>query len=330
VIGRTGFDQRVLVLAVYGGKLDGRRFWIVDGCQFGGFANQLPTALANRFLSTQYTSQSAPAQSGYVKAPAKLFCTHLCIANYFNSSYIDLGQVGTGSITGNTLTMISRDNTGSYVPQVGDKVYLQGSTTVPSGATPIAVATITSVTVGDKATGTYALTSTADVSSQKIVIGPDLSEAVMLSSISMTRTARCLMTSSAVVRSLGPAWTVLSATPRLTPLLAAGKLYRNKDGYQLRLTFYEGGYSPDYTSTAQINAFRAATKNSPELVKAMLGGTFLNGQTVNGNYNDAAANGVFPSMYQFSGGNNAWSVLDPTIYVTPDPPQWQAAATYNS
>lgn len=82
--------------------------------------------------------------------------------------------------------------------------------------------------------------------------------------------------------------------------------------------------------TAQINAFRSGIKSSAELIKVLLGGAFLNGQTVNGIYNYAVTYGAFPSMYQFAGASNDGSVLDASIYVTPDPPQWTAAATFNS
>lgn len=323
------------ILAVYGGKLDSRRFWVVDGCQFGGFANLSPSAQADRFKSTQYVNQAAAAQSGYVKAPAYLYSTHLCIANYWNSSYIDTGQVGTGSITSNTLAMAGRDNSNNntYVPAIGDKVYLQGSTSVPSGTTPVAVATITAVNSYTSATGAgnYTVTSTSDAGSQKIVIGPDLSEVVMALKYFNNPDSTLLDAYIGGAAFLGGRVDSLVGNVNCFIIARnAGKLYRNKDGYQLALTFYEGGFSPDFTSTSQVNAFRSACKKSPELIKTFLGGTLNNAQVVNGNYNDCLVYGSFPSMYQFAGASNAWSVLDPSIYVTPDPPQWTAATTFNS
>lgn len=77
---------------------------------------------------------------------------------------------------------------------------------------------------------------------------------------------------------------------------------------------YEGGWSPDVSvGNANRDAFRLASKTSPDLIRQ----THRNYQTF------AAAGGIFPSVYLFSGAENAWSVLDPTIYAT-SAPQWTA------
>lgn len=84
---------------------------------------------------------------------------------------------------------------------------------------------------------------------------------------------------------------------------------------------YEGGYSPDYGGDAEINTFRAAQKNWPGLYNL----TMENYMTFEQTYD-----GIYSSELNFSGTNNAWAILDPSIYVTPDPPHWTAAMHYNT
>ena len=84
---------------------------------------------------------------------------------------------------------------------------------------------------------------------------------------------------------------------------------------------YEGGYSPDYTSTAQVNALRAAGKNVAALQT----------YTTTNYVNFVAAGGEFPSCFQLGGAspsNNAWSVLE-DIYQQAIPPQWAAIIAFN-
>jgi hypothetical protein len=89
---------------------------------------------------------------------------------------------------------------------------------------------------------------------------------------------------------------------------------------------YEGGYSPDYTGEAQLDALRSASKQVASL---------SNFTTINFN-NFVSLSGIgftaeFPSIFQFSGqapSNSAWSVLE-DIYKTPNPPQWNAIVAFN-
>lgn len=71
-------------------------------------------------------------------------------------------------------------------------------------------------------------------------------------------------------------------------------------------------------SMSLINGFRETSKNCPDLVR----------QTLRNWNNHTDIGGEFPSIYVLSGPTNAWSVLDPSIYVA-DPPQWQAAKLFN-
>ena len=62
----------------------------------------------------------------------------------------------------------------------------------------------------------------------------------------------------------------------------------------------------------------------------LTGGTLASGATVNGTYNDFTSIGaLFPSCFQLAGSQNAWSVLDPDIYLSPQPAQWTAIVAYN-
>jgi len=92
--------------------------------------------------------------------------------------------------------------------------------------------------------------------------------------------------------------------------------------YGLKLCQYEGDNSPDYGGDATINTFRAASKNSP-LLAIYSNKNFHN-------FLDAGANCEFPSVYVLSGANAAWPVWDPSIYVTPAPPRWEAVLLCNA
>lgn len=85
-----------------------------------------------------------------------------------------------------------------------------------------------------------------------------------------------------------------------------------------KLTAYEGGWAPDYTGNALLDALYAASK-------AVAG---LAGYTTTNYSNFTNAGGEFPSCFQFSGNGNVWSVFDPDIYATPSP-QWTAIVSFN-
>lgn len=84
---------------------------------------------------------------------------------------------------------------------------------------------------------------------------------------------------------------------------------------------YEGGYSADYGSNAQVNALRAAGKNV----------AILQAYTIQNYKNFLAAGGEFPSCFQLGGGapsNNSWSVLE-DVHQASTSPQWVAIAAFN-
>lgn len=87
----------------------------------------------------------------------------------------------------------------------------------------------------------------------------------------------------------------------------------------LTMSAYEGGYSPDYTGTVEINTFREATKSWP-------GHYYLTCKMYR-KFQKVYA-GVFPSCYYFS-GDGAWSIHDPDIYAA-DSPQYTAIVDTNA
>jgi len=89
---------------------------------------------------------------------------------------------------------------------------------------------------------------------------------------------------------------------------------------------YEGGYSPDYTGSATLDALRSASKQAPVLttITAQNYANFVN-------LTDANFSAEFPSCFQLSGLTltpSAWSVLE-DIYQSPNPPQWVAIVAFN-
>lgn len=98
----------------------------------------------------------------------------------------------------------------------------------------------------------------------------------------------------------------------------------NGGGVSIKLGSYEGGFSPDYSSfggTSTVDQFRRYCKDWPGQYKLLtqyyyhlvyhLGGTQ-------------------PSCFQLSTGGQAWSVLDPSVFITDDPPQWRAIREFNN
>lgn len=91
--------------------------------------------------------------------------------------------------------------------------------------------------------------------------------------------------------------------------------------------FTSGGtatYQTDSSGTSMsvaLNDLRAAAKNAPNLQT----------HTFDHYTNLVAITGAEePSMFNMSGSNNAWAVLDPNIYISVDPPQWLAVKAFNT
>lgn len=110
------------------------------------------------------------------------------------------------------------------------------------------------------------------------------------------------------------------SVPSIEVQIIAFKQFADAQGLE-EVTYYEGGYSPDAAtadydgvdgSMELINALRFASKNAP-LLKDYLEEM----------YSVCLRIGVYPSVFELS-GESVWAVLEPSIYVTPDPPQWLA------
>lgn len=128
----------------------------------------------------------------------------------------------------------------------------------------------------------------------------------------------------------------------LAGFYAAFKTWLQSFGVQ-RMSGYEGGYSPDFISanfsdprpTLNTDLMRLASKGSP-----VLGSYLIANYTNFTKQSDATFTAEFPSCFQLSGGiitgsaaghtGGAWSVLDPSVWVTPDPAQWVAIKAWNS
>jgi hypothetical protein len=83
--------------------------------------------------------------------------------------------------------------------------------------------------------------------------------------------------------------------------------------------YTSGGTATYVNSQTMVNAIKDASKNTPELADAISDlYSFLLWRS-----------GTFPSCYMLSGAA-VWGVLDPDIYVTPDPPQWTAIKAFRS
>lgn len=88
------------------------------------------------------------------------------------------------------------------------------------------------------------------------------------------------------------------------------------DGFGLGLTFYEGGYSPDFGGNATIDALRDASKDAPLLEDYL--------RTL---YSDCLRRGgEFPAVYRLT-GTDAWGVWE-SIYQAGVPPQWVTIAEF--
>jgi hypothetical protein len=104
-------------------------------------------------------------------------------------------------------------------------------------------------------------------------------------------------------------------------VFAFAQTYTNSGGVKLKMNGYEGGYSPDYTSsglslTDRIAAAGKTVTSSPGSVTGIYGYVLTNAQ------NFKAAGGEFPSLFQFTGispSNNAWSAIDDIYQPSPTP-----------
>jgi hypothetical protein len=315
-VGKTASTIGQAVNAVYGGAI-GVGYRILIGVQTVDFSSPGANSSGARFTAANYVAQSAAAQVGYTKTAASLWVTHGTLANYFNPSERDTGQEATdaatfasnaaqivGSISGGTLTVASVTNGTLVIGQtINDQYGL-----IPAGVT-ITAGSGTSWTVSNSAFSVIAGT---------IIFA-------------LNSTARTLATSYA---------DTAGGAANNNNLAGVKVYYTNFGGYlatlinsasnALKMTFYEGGYSPDTNSTTQINALRNASKMVADVGLLISGGTLASAAVVAGNYADCiSTGGEFPSLFQLAGTNNIWSVLDPDIYASPQTAQWLAIVAAN-
>jgi hypothetical protein len=127
----------------------------------------------------------------------------------------------------------------------------------------------------------------------------------------------------------------LKSVPALRATHINWKAWAQSFGIQ-KMCAYEGGFSPDYTSngSSDLDELRAASKNvaaMPSDPLGMLGAT----RDVYANFiglTDETFTAEYPSMFQLGGkspSNNVWSVLE-NVYISPNPPQWEAARLFNA
>lgn len=317
------------VNAVYGGAV-GSRYQIITNSQTVSWANPGANGNGNIFSSSNYVGQTQSPQSlvipslsltiNFTKTPASNWMTHSSIANYFNPSERGSAQETTdaatfwanaaeisGGISGNTLTVSNVING-----------------TVTTGA--VVTDQYGFVISGTEITGGGGSSWTVN-NSQSIASGTTL--------YCINPTANAL--ASSYVDTCGGAANNVTQPGNLA---YCKNLYvnmfnyisgiTNNAGNALKMNFYEGGYSPDLNDTQEINFLRDISKFTADAGLTLTGGTLANSDVVAGNYHDCiAAGGEFPSLFQLTGSNNIWSILDPDIYGSPRIPQWQAIAAFN-
>lgn len=123
--------------------------------------------------------------------------------------------------------------------------------------------------------------------------------------------------------------------PAVDVLCRNWKTWAQSFGVQ-KMCGYEGGYSTDYTGggTSDVDLLRAAGKlvtSSPNNSLGLLGHTQDNYDNFLG-LTGGTFTAEFPSCFQLGGktpSNNAWSVLE-DVYVTPNPPQFEAVRLFNN
>lgn len=104
--GKTVSTLGQAVNAVYGGQPDGTKYWLVNGMQAASAyyfdAGNTVTQNNQRMTASNYVGQAAPAQSGYIKAAASNYTTHVAPANYYTpfGMYQKLNELQTAILYG--------------------------------------------------------------------------------------------------------------------------------------------------------------------------------------------------------------------------------------
>lgn len=324
------------VFTAYGGVTvggaAGSQYQVICGVQ-EVFGNSLPNSVIDvkpRLESTQYVAQAASPQSGYLKAAASRWATHVGPANYFIPTQYGTGtettnavtyaahaaKITSGSISAGTLTVVSSNFALAGGTIVAGATIVDRYGQVPAGVTILAYGT--GGTTGTGGTGTYALSN-----SSFSVIAPAIFYTQDSTAVGLLQAYVDTLTDGSGAQSL-PALLIITQN-----YFTTAQTYTNDAGNKIKVTFYEGGYSPDYTGSNQVNFFRDGSKFVADVGIAINGGTLASTTVIAGNYPDlVSAGGEFPSCFELSGTNVDWPVLDPDLYAT-DPPQWTAIVAFN-
>ena len=109
------------------------------------------------------------------------------------------------------------------------------------------------------------------------------------------------------------------SVPRLLGIVEDFKDWAQGLNPEIEVTFYEGGWSPDYTGNAELDALYEGSKHVDELDAITLD-----------LYDDLVDLGEFPSHLSHSGPDNVWSLWDPTIFADDPSPQVYGITEFNS
>jgi hypothetical protein len=161
------------------------KYKVLCGVQTANAVNGTGTATSNpRLNSTKYLTGVPAAQAGYALDAAKDWVTHICTAQYYNSSAQTdgsattlannfNGKIFTASCSAGVMTVSAIVASASGAISVGDTVFdspifLDSGITIPNGTK------ITSLGTGTGTTGTYNLSNSISFSSRNCSAAADL------------------------------------------------------------------------------------------------------------------------------------------------------------
>jgi hypothetical protein len=301
---------------VYGINNLGSKYWVLAGVQTGQGSSQSAAAswAGPRLSSTSYVRANNP-QSPYTATSASLWTSHIACTQYWQPT-----QYGTGTETTASATFAAVKLIGTIVNGVLTISSTQlGTVTTGLNVFGQNIALSAGVTVVSGAGSTWTLSDlTLNMTINSLYMGND-STGVLESYADSSN-------GSGGANNLG----LTNLNTYYQSWVAYGQTLTNNQGSRIGLTGYEGGYSPDYSSSGntQLDVFRYATK----FVASSPGNpTGLQGWYATNLTNFKSAGGVFPSEFIATGKfptNNAWSVLE-NIYQSPDAPQWNAIISFH-
>lgn len=304
-----------------------------------------PTADNDRFNSTQYVAQSAPAQSGYLKQAAYRYVTQGCEAMYVQSAYygfppelsyaydyavngnatalqnyVDGMVVNTGSSSTrsnqnliNTGTRYS--NLGTYFAGPWGGSFVLGMMAYEGAANAIP-ATASNSTAG--ITGATQANPVVLTLPTSLINGNQNGSAASNSPTPSAMVGMSLSISGVVgmTQLNGNTYTVSAINVGADPT----KVAINVDGTAFS-TYVSSGTAVYVSATSYLNTLRSAYRLHPSMQNYTYGGATSNYQ------NWLNAGGTWPSHFDFSSANSPWALYQPDDYtLTPSP---QAIGIHN-